>query len=253
MQPILEVKNISKIYSIAPAATSLREAFTQLPGKLFSRRKTNGSRHFWALRDVSFNVAQGEAIGFVGRNGAGKSTLLKILSRIADPTAGEVNIYGRTGSLLGIGMGFHPDFTGRENVFLNGVMLGMSRREVRSKFREITAFAEIEKFLDTPVKYYSSGMYVRLAFAVAVHFEPEILILDEVLAVGDLSFRDKCFEKMEQFRRRGSTIILVSHDLHSIKRLCDRAALFDAGRLLEIGEPESIINSYIKLIQQQPG
>lgn len=205
------------------------------------------------MRDVSFNVERGEAIGFVGRNGAGKSTLLKILSRIADPTAGEVNIYGRTGSLLGIGMGFHPDFTGRENVFLNGVMLGMSRREVRSKFREIAAFAEIEKFLDTPVKYYSSGMYVRLAFAVAVHFEPEILILDEVLAVGDLSFRDKCFEKMEQFRRGGSTIILVSHDLMSIKRFCDRAALFDAGRLLELGEPESIIGSYVKLIQQPPG
>ena len=253
MQSILEVRNLSKRYRLAPAATSLREAFAQLPGKLFSRDKTNGSKEFWALRDVSFNVGRGEAIGLVGRNGAGKSTLLKILSRIADPTAGEVNIYGRTGSLLGIGMGFHPDFTGRENVFLNGVMLGMSRREVRSKFGEIAAFAEIEKFLDTPVKYYSSGMYVRLAFAVAVHFEPEILILDEVLAVGDLSFRDRCFDKMQQCRRRGSTIILVSHDLHSIKRMCDRAALFDAGCLLEIGEPGSIINSYLKLIQQKPG
>jgi lipopolysaccharide transport system ATP-binding protein len=249
MQSILEVRNLSKSYRLAPAATSLREALAELPRKLFSRPQTNGSRDLWALRDVSFNVGRGEAIGFVGRNGAGKSTLLRILSRVADPTTGEVNIYGRTGSLLGIGMGFHPDFTGRENVFLNGVMLGMSRREVRSKFREIAAFADIEKFLDTPVKYYSSGMYVRLAFAVAVHFEPEVLILDEVLAVGDLSFRDKCFEKMEQFRRRGSTIILVSHDLQSIKRLCDRAALVDAGRLLEIGEPESIINSYLKLIQ----
>jgi len=253
MQSILEVKNLSKSYRLAPATTSLREAFAELPRKLFSRPQTNGSRDLWALRDVSFNVARGEAVGFVGRNGAGKSTLLRILSRIADPTTGEVNIYGRTGSLLGIGTGFHPDFTGRENVFLNGVMLGMSRREVRSKFREIAAFAEIEKFLDTPVKYYSSGMYVRLAFSVAVHFEPEILILDEVLAVGDLSFREKCFDRMQQFRRRGSTIILVSHDLHSIKTFCDRAALFDAGRLLEIGEPASIINSYLNLIQQQPG
>lgn len=253
MQPILEVKNISKIYSLAPAATSLREAFTQLPRKLFSRHQTNGARKLWALRDVSFNVARGEAIGLVGRNGAGKSTLLRILSRIADPTAGEVNIYGRTGSLLGIGMGFHPDFTGRENVFLNGVMLGMSRREVRSKFKEIADFAEIEGFLDTPVKYYSSGMYVRLAFSVSVHFEPEILILDEVLAVGDHGFRKKCFEKMQQFRRRGSTIIMVSHDLTSIKTFCDRAALFDAGRLLEIGDPEQVISSYLKLTTQLPG
>lgn len=253
MQPILEVKNISKIYSIAPAATSLREAFTQLPGKLFSRHQTNGSRKLWALRDVSFNVAQGEAVGLIGRNGAGKSTLLRILSRIADPSAGEVNIYGRTGSLLGIGMGFHPDFTGRENVFLNGVMLGMSRREVRSKFTEIADFAEIEGFLDTPVKYYSSGMYVRLAFSVSVHFEPEILILDEVLAVGDHGFRKKCFEKMQQFRRRGSTIIMVSHDLASIKTFCDRAAFFDGGRLVEIGDPEQTINSYLKLTKRLPG
>ena len=253
MQTILEVKNISKIYSLAPAATSLREAFTQLPKKLFSRHQTNGARKLWALRDVSFNVARGEAIGLVGRNGAGKSTLLRILSRIADPTAGEVNIYGRTGSLLGIGMGFHPDFTGRENVFLNGVMLGMSRREVRSKFKEIADFAEIEGFLDTPVKYYSSGMYVRLAFSVSVHFEPEILILDEVLAVGDHGFRKKCFEKMQQFRRRGSTIIMVSHDLASIKTFCDRAAFFDAGRLLEIGDPEQAINSYLKLTKELPG
>lgn len=248
MRPILEVRNLSKRYRIA-RSTSLREAFTELPGKL-SRNGENGSQTLWALRDVSFDVSRGEAVGFVGRNGAGKSTLLKILSRIADPTSGEVDIYGRTGSLLGIGTGFHPDFTGRENVFLNGVMLGMSRREVRNKFRQIAAFAEIEKFLDTPVKYYSSGMYVRLAFAVAVHFEPEILILDEVLAVGDHSFRNKCFEKMEEIRRRGATVILVSHDLQSIKRFCDRALLFEGGHLVENGEPESVINSYLRLVGQ---
>jgi len=246
MRPILEVRNLSKAYRISHQ-TSLREAFTQLPARL-SGRHTNDTR--WALRDVSFNVLPGEAVGFVGRNGAGKSTLLKILSRIADPTAGEVDIHGRTGSLLGIGTGFHPDFTGRENVLLNGVMLGMSRREVRRKFQEIADFAEIDGFLDTPVKYYSSGMYVRLAFSVSVHFEPEILLLDEVLAVGDHGFRKKCFEKLEQIRQRGSTVIMVSHDLLSIKRFCDRALLFEAGSLVEIGEPEPVINSYLKIVEQ---
>jgi len=252
MQPILEVRNLSKSYRIAPASASLREAIARLPGALFSRARPNGTNLFWALSDISFDVSKGETVGLVGRNGAGKTTLLKILSRIADPSSGEVDIYGRTGSLLGIGTGFHPDFTGRENVFLNGVMLGMSRREVQSKFAEIVAFAEIEKFLEMPVKYYSSGMYVRLAFAVAAHFEPEVLILDEVLAVGDAVFQKRCLEKMEQIRRRGSTIIVVSHDLASIQRLCDRALLFEAGRLVEIGEPERVVNSYLKLIQQLP-
>lgn len=248
MRPILEVRNLSKVYR-THQPTSLREAFTKLPARL-SGHQPNGAKALWALRDVNFNVTRGEVVGFVGRNGAGKSTLLKILSRIADPTCGEVDIYGRTGSLLGIGMGFHPDFTGRENVFLNGVMLGMSRREVRSKFHEIAAFAELEAFLETPVKYYSSGMYVRLAFAVAVHFEPEILILDEVLAVGDHSFQQKCFDKMEKIRQSGSTIMMVSHDLVSIKRFCDRALLFEGGRLLEDGEPETIVDSYLKILGQ---
>ena len=252
MHPILEVRNLSKSYRIAPASSSLREAIAQLPAKLFARTQENGTNHFWALSDVTFDVSRGETIGFVGRNGAGKTTLLKILSRISDPTSGEVDIYGRTGSLLGVGTGFHPDFTGRENVFLSGVMLGMSRREVQSKFAEIVAFAEIEKFLEMPVKYYSSGMYVRLAFAVAAHFEPEILILDEVLAVGDAVFQKRCFEKMQQIRRRGSTIILVSHDLASIKRLCDRAILFEAGHLIEVGEPERIIESYLSMVGQPP-
>jgi lipopolysaccharide transport system ATP-binding protein len=252
MRPILEVSNLSKSYRLAPEATSLREAFSRIPARLFSRHQASGAETFWALRDVSFEVSSGEAVGFIGRNGAGKTTLLKILSRVAEPTTGEVNIYGRTGSLLGIGIGFHPDFTGRENIFLNGVMLGMSRREVRHRFDEIAAFADLEKFLDTPVKYYSSGMYVRLAFAIAAHFEPEVLILDEVLAVGDARFQKKCFAKIEQIRQRGSTVILVSHDLWAIQRLCDRALLFEAGRLLEVGEPERVVNSYLKIIQQPP-
>lgn len=250
MRPILEVRSLSKSYYVARAPSSLREAFTQMPAKLFSRSVANREKTFWALRDVSFEVSTGEAVGFIGRNGAGKSTLLKILSRIADPTTGEVDIYGRTGSLLEIGTGFHPDFTGRENVFLNGVMLGMSRREVRCKFDEISAFAEIGEFLDTPVKYYSSGMHVRLAFAVAAHFEPEVLILDEVLAVGDAGFQKKCFEKMRQIRARGSTVILVSHDLLSIQNFCDRAFLLEKGCLVETGRPETIINNYVKLITQ---
>ncbi len=248
MRPILQVRKLSKHYNLTTGASSLREALAETPAKLFSRPRRRET--FWALRDISFDVAPGEAVGLIGRNGAGKSTLLKVLSRIADPTEGEVDIYGRTGSLLEIGTGFHPDFTGRENIFLNGVMLGMSRREVRRKFDDISAFAEIGKFLDTPVKYYSSGMYVRLAFAVAAHFEPEVLIIDEVLAVGDTAFQQKCFEKMRQIRARGATIILVSHDLLSVREFCDRAILFEAGCLLEVGEPQAIINSYLKLVGQ---
>ena len=246
----MEVRNLSKKYRVSTGASSLREALAQTPARLFWRRGANKEKTFWALRDVSFDVAAGEAVGLIGRNGAGKSTLLKVLSRIADPTEGEVDIYGRTGSLLEIGTGFHPDFTGRENVFLNGVMLGMSRRELHGKFDQISAFAEIDEFMDTPVKYYSSGMYVRLAFAIAAHFEPEVLIVDEVLAVGDIGFQKKCFEKLRQIRARGSTVILVSHDLLSVKEFCDRAILFEAGCLMEIGEPQTIINSYLRIAAQ---
>src|SRR5215212_5578924 len=182
MRPIVQVRNLSKSYRLGRAAGG-----RQRPGR---------DKVIWALRDVSFEVLPGEVVGIVGRNGAGKSTLLKILSRIVRPTAGEVDIYGRLGSLLEIGMGFHPDLTGRENVYLNGAIIGMSRGEIRRKFDEIVAFSEVEEFLDMPVKYYSSGMHLRLAFAVAAHFEPEILILDEVLAVGDAAFQQKCFRKM---------------------------------------------------------
>jgi len=250
MTSILEVKNISKSYSLVRSASSLREVFHGIPGKL-SRLESERAETFWALRDISFEVSPGESVGFVGRNGAGKSTLLKILSRVTQPSAGEANIYGRTGSLLGIGAGFHPDFTGRENIFLNGVVLGMSLSEVRRKFERITAFAEVERFLDTPVKYYSAGMFVRLAFAVAAHFEPEVLLLDEVLAVGDAGFQKRCFAKLEEVRRRGSTVVLASHDLLSIQQFCDRAILIEGGRLLEIGKPDSVVARYLELIQQQ--
>jgi lipopolysaccharide transport system ATP-binding protein len=194
---------------------------------------------------VSFEVFPGEIVGIVGRNGAGKSTLLKILSRIVRPTVGEVDIYGRLGSLLEIGTGFHPDLTGRENVYFNGALIGMSRSEIRRKFDEIVAFAEVEEFLDTPVKHYSSGMYLRLAFAVAAHFEPEILILDEVLAVGDAAFQQKCYQKMQDVIREGRTIFLVSHDTTAIQRLCRRALLIESGRLKEDGLADTVVKRYL--------
>ena len=249
MPPILEVKNLSKSYSLRRAASSLREAFQLIRGGHFQVEQKR-TEAFWALRDISFEVSKGESVGFIGRNGAGKSTLLKILSRVTQPSAGEANIYGRTGSLLGIGAGFHPDFTGRENVFLNGVMLGMSHAEVRRNFEKIAAFAELERFLDTPIKYYSSGMYVRLAFAVAAHFEPEVLLIDEVLGVGDASFQKKCFAKLEEIRRRGSTVLIVSHDLLSVQRFCDRAILLEDGRVMDMGKPDAVVAKYLDVIQR---
>lgn len=245
---MISVRNLSKSYRRETSASSLREAFEQIPTRLFQPRKDGSKERFWALRDVSFEISAGQAVGFIGRNGAGKSTLLKILSRIADPTSGEVDIYGKTGSLLGIGTGFHSDLSGRENVLLNGVMLGMSRQEVRRNYAEIVSFSGIEEFIDTPVKYYSSGMYVRLAFAVAAHFVPEVLILDEVLAAGDADFQKKCFAKMDEVRRRGSTVVLVSHDLNTIERFCDRAFLLENGQLVSIGDPTTVVGAYRHLI-----
>src|SRR5204863_168557 len=191
---------------------------------------------FRALQDVSFEVKPGEIVGIIGRNGAGKSTLLKIVSRIIKPTSGEVNIYGRVGSVLEIGTGFHPDLSGRENIFLNGAIIGMKRQEMRQKFNDIVAFAEIDRFLDTPVKFYSTGMYMRLAFAVAAHFEPEVLILDEVLAVGDAAFQQKCLTKMKQIGKQGRTVFFVSHDLGAVRDFCSRALLIDSGKLVADGE-----------------
>jgi lipopolysaccharide transport system ATP-binding protein len=200
---------------------------------------------FWALRDVSFRVEPGEVVGIIGRNGAGKSTLLKILSRITEPNAGLVRIRGRVASLLEVGTGFHPELTGRENVFLNGTILGMSRREIRARFDEIVAFAEVEQFIDTPVKRYSSGMYLRLAFAVAAHLESEILIVDEVLAVGDVAFQKKCMTRMGDVARGGRTILLVSHSLSAIESLCSTCLVLDKGRLLYHGLPGEAIERYL--------
>ena len=201
---------------------------------------------FWALKDVSFEVKQGEVVGIIGRNGAGKSTLLKILSRITEPTEGRVTLRGRVASLLEVGTGFHPELTGRENIFLNGAILGMTRQEIRKKFDEIVAFAEVERFLDTPVKRYSSGMYVRLAFAVAAHLEPEILIVDEVLAVGDAEFQKKCLGKMEDVsRREGRTVLFVSHNIASVSDLTHRALLLETGRIAAIGPTAHVVSSYV--------
>ena len=196
-------------------------------------RNGEGADSFWALRDVNFDVHPGEVIGIIGPNGAGKSTLLKILSRITKPTEGKADIYGRVGSLLEVGTGFHPDLTGRENIFLNAAILGMKRTEVKRKFDEIIAFSEVEQFLDMQVKYYSSGMYLRLAFAVAVHLEPDVLILDEVLAVGDASFQTKCQEKMREVHSEGRTVFFVSHNMDAIQRICNRVLLINGGVLTE--------------------
>jgi lipopolysaccharide transport system ATP-binding protein len=213
---------------------------------LSPNRETTEQEEIWALKDINFEVEQGERLGIIGRNGAGKSTLLKVLSRITEPTTGTVRLKGRVSSLLEVGTGFHPELTGRENVFLNGAILGMTRREIKSKFDEIVAFAEVEKFLDTPVKRYSSGMYVRLAFAVAAHLEPEILIVDEVLAVGDAAFQKKCLGKMENVAEEGRTILFVSHNMAAIQNLCSRGILFREGKMNYSKDIDSTITKYLK-------
>ncbi len=221
-----------------------------------TRSSSNGSQreqpkgnvnvdYIWALNDVSFDINHGEIVGIIGRNGAGKSTLLKVLSRITEPTRGRAEIYGRVASLLEVGTGFHPELTGRENVFLNGAILGMRKTEIAGKFDEIVEFAEIEKFIDTPVKFYSSGMYVRLAFAVAAHLEPEILIVDEVLAVGDSRFQKKCLNKMQDVGREGRTVLFVSHSMQAITRMCERTILLDSGNVLDDGPSHRVISSYL--------
>ncbi|HLJ95108.1 MAG TPA: ABC transporter ATP-binding protein [Gemmataceae bacterium] len=218
----------------------LRSGFGSSDGQ-----RANGKSTFWALKDVSFEVKQGEVLGIIGRNGAGKSTLLKILSRITEPTEGFVDIYGRVGSLLEVGTGFHPELTGRENVFLNGAILGMSQAEVRRKFDEIVAFAEVEQFLDTPVKHYSSGMYMRLAFAVAAHLEPDILLVDEVLAVGDATFQKKCLNKIESVGSQGRTVFFVSHNMQAVTRLCSRALLLHDGQVAVHGCTHEVARTYL--------
>ena len=235
---------------------NLGRNLVRLPSRLFRSQESSGPSEpntFWALNDVSFEVARGEVLGFVGRNGAGKSTLMKLLSRITYPTRGRFEIRGRVGSLLEVGTGFHPELTGRENIFLNGAVLGMSRAEISRKFDEIVAFSEVEQFLDTPVKRYSSGMYVRLAFAVAAHLEPEILVVDEVLAVGDAAFQQKCMAKMGAASRQGRTVLIVSHSLSVVTNLCHRAILLEAGRVTAIGPPTDVVRQYLSNVHSATG
>jgi len=215
------------------------------PNSLIGAQKQGGNEKFLALDDVSFEVMQGDVLGVIGKNGAGKSTLLKILSKVTTPTKGEIKIKGRIASLLEVGTGFHPELTGRENIYLNGAILGMTKREIASKFDEIVSFAEIERFIDTPVKRYSSGMYVRLAFSVAAHLEPEILIVDEVLAVGDISFQKKCLGKMDNVSKKdGRTVLFVSHNMAFIRSLCNKAILLEKGKLIQEGKSIDLVNSY---------
>jgi lipopolysaccharide transport system ATP-binding protein len=235
----ISVEGIGKLYKLGERErySTLRDRLTGLMRDPFCRFRRQPVRDetaatLWALRDVSFNVQQGEVVGIIGRNGSGKSTLLKVLSRITEPTQGTVRIRGRVGSLLEVGTGFHPELTGRENIFLNGAILGMGKSEIARKFDEIVAFAEVERFIDTPVKHYSSGMYVRLAFAVAAHLEPEIMIVDEVLAVGDLTFQQKCLGKMGDVAKQGRTVLLVTHNMLPVRTLCTRAILLGEGRVL---------------------
>jgi ABC-type polysaccharide/polyol phosphate transport system ATPase subunit len=242
----IRAQGLSKRYRIGQrerenALRNVLGPMLRAPWKLLKREKKEA---FWALKDVDLEVKQGEVLGLIGRNGAGKTTLLKILSRITKPTSGWAEIYGRVGSLLEVGTGFHPELSGRDNVYLSGAIMGMSKREISRKFDEIVAFAELEKFIDTPVKHYSSGMYVRLAFAVAAHLEPEILLVDEVLAVGDINFQKKCLGKMGEVARAGRTVVVVTHQMNQIRRLCDRAVWVDAGSIRIAGAAAEIVSAY---------
>jgi ABC-type polysaccharide/polyol phosphate transport system ATPase subunit len=247
----ISVEGLSKLYRLGKRERyrTLRDTLADAFTAPFRRFRTGASANrepetIWALKDVSFEIKHGEVIGIVGRNGAGKSTLLKILSRITEPTEGKAEIHGRVGSLLEVGTGFHPELTGRENIFLNGAILGMKKAESLRKFDEIVAFAELEKFVDTPVKHFSSGMYTRLAFAVAAHLDPEILLVDEVLAVGDLAFQKKCLGKMGDVAKTGRTILLVTHQLNQIRRICERCIWLDSGRVREVGPVGNVLSAY---------
>jgi len=245
----IRVEGLGKSYQITHATSgyrTLQEDLRALIKRPFSRGSDAPRQEtFWALKDISFDVKQGEVLGIIGRNGAGKSTLLKILSRITKPTIGHADIYGRVGSLLEVGTGFHPELTGRENIFLNGAVLGMSRRDIQARFDEIVAFAEVEQFLDTPVKRYSSGMYMRLAFAVAAHMEPEVLVVDEVLAVGDAAFQKKCLGKMSEVAKGGRTVLFVSHNMAAVENLCTRGIVLEQGRVIFEGTQTEAISRYL--------
>ncbi|HEY1107948.1 MAG TPA: ABC transporter ATP-binding protein [Opitutaceae bacterium] len=254
-RPIIEVSGLSKVYRLGEiGAFSLREELAATWARFRHRAPKTPPKDFWALRDVSFSVQPGEVIGVIGRNGAGKSTLLKVLSRITEPTSGRAVLRGRVASLLEVGTGFHPDLSGRDNIYLNGAILGMKRAEIRRKFDEIVAFAEVGQFIDTPVKRYSSGMYVRLAFAVAAHLEPEILIVDEVLAVGDAEFQKKCLGKMRDVSTRsGRTVLFVSHNMVAVQSLCDRTVLMSGGAVAQDGPVEEGIARYLQSFHHASG
>lgn len=270
MTPAISVRNISKCYKLGVISRKTlvdevrywwakirgrdpREQFFKVGHTATENRRVEaektGDNRFWALKDVSFDVQPGEVVGIIGKNGTGKSTLLKILTRITEPTKGEAVINGRVGSLLEVGTGFHPELTGRENIYMNGTILGMKKREVNARFDEIVAFSEIERFIDTPVKRYSSGMYVRLAFAVAAHLDPEIMLVDEVLAVGDIAFQKKCLGKMEDVAKRGRTVLFVSHNMASVNMLCSRGILLDSGFISVDSDIDNTITYYLESIQ----
>ena len=253
MSVAIRVENLSKKYLLRHQPghgrhryTALRDVLAYKAKNLFNPKKPGSEalEEFWALKNVNFEIQQGDAVGIIGRNGAGKSTLLKLLSRITEPSEGQIELEGRVASLLEVGTGFHPELTGRENIYLNGAILGMTRAEIKKKFDEIVAFAEVEKFLDTPVKRYSSGMYMRLAFAVAAHLEPEILVVDEVLAVGDAAFQKKCLGKMQQVGQSGRTVLFVSHNMDAIARLCTKCFYLVKGQLQMTGTPNEAIKAY---------
>ena len=257
MRPIIDVDSIGKRYSLGAresVAPTLREALKSSldsVATLWHRTNRNGPRLIWALRDVSFQVAPGEVVGIIGRNGAGKSTLLRILARITRPTTGTAQLFGRAGSLLGVGTGFHPDLTGRENIYLNGAILGMNRREIARKFDEIVAFSQMEEFLDTPTKRYSGGMYLRLGFAIAAHLEPEILLLDEVLTMADVAFQQKCLEMVRTASAQGTTVIFVSHNLESVRQVCGRVMHIDSGKLSDDGPADQVVSNYLAHINDR--
>jgi lipopolysaccharide transport system ATP-binding protein len=256
MKPAIRVENLSKLYEIGKIQQPYRtlrdtvaEAFLR-PWRTLRRKSAEeeDGASIWALKDLTFEIGQGEVAGIIGRNGAGKSTLLKVLSRITEPTTGIADIYGRVGTLLEVGTGFHNELTGRENIYLNGAILGMKRADIQRQFDAIVSFAEVEKFVDTPVKHYSSGMYLRLAFAVAAHLEPEILLVDEVLAVGDIAFQKKCLGKMGDVARQGRTILFVSHNMGAVRSLCEKGVVLSGGQLVSVGDIATSIEAYYKLV-----
>lgn len=256
MKPIIKVENLSKQYKLGVRSapyTTLRETVSKLvrsPFEMVSRETFNEKNSFWALRNVNFEVAPGEVVGIIGRNGAGKSTLLKILAQVTEPTAGRIELYGHTNSLLEVGTGFHPELTGRENIYVNGAILGLKNNEIKRLFDEIVEFAEVEKFLDTAIKHYSSGMYMRLAFSVAAHLNPDILIIDEVLSVGDAQFQKKCLGKVQDVAQAGRTVLFVSHNMAAVENLCARGVVLEKGEVIFTGEKSEAISHYMESVSK---